>query len=135
MQLGKPMQQKPVTTSCGLTRWMNRVARTFWMSKHLLNGLSGHGHAHDKLIGDIAETVGVASFKMAMATYFSRVRGIQNDPLPPVTAGGMVPELTLNRLEVVPKHLSIHGILGDLVLIGHMEVSDPGQKAWWCSVQ
>lgn len=56
------------------------------------------------------------------------IPGVQDNPLPPVIAGGTDP----NGLEVMPGTLGgLHGTLAGLVLVSHMKVSSPVQVAWW----
>lgn len=55
------------------------------------------------------------------------VPGAQDDPLPPVAAGGAGPIATLNGLAVVPEHPGDHGILGGF--INHVKGGSPIQDA------
>lgn len=55
--------------------------------------------------------------------------GVQDNSLPPVSAGGMDSELVLDGLEVVLEHPDIHGILGGLILVGNVRVGGQVQDA------
>lgn len=58
------------------------------------------------------------------------IPGAQDDPLPPVGAGGVGLELELSDLKVIQEHPSILGVLDGLVLIGHVKVGGLVQDAW-----
>lgn len=59
------------------------------------------------------------------------IPGVQDDTLPPGTAGGTVPEQVVNGQIVVPDHSGDHINLGGLNLVSTMEISGSVQDAWW----
>lgn len=71
MQLEKPIQQKPVITSCGLMKPMKQLARMFWMTTNTAQMASlGVYLPTLNLVGDEVETSGGGQFPDG----FSRVR-------------------------------------------------------------
>ncbi|KYO21716.1 hypothetical protein Y1Q_0000436 [Alligator mississippiensis] len=107
------------------------MAMATWFSRvkggHMVMSWHTTGHGGEPLSSNVHESGPMQAEGLDSLFVISSVH---DDPLPMVTAGGMGLEPALNGLKVGPEHPSFHGILGGLVLIGHVEIDGPVQDVW-----